>query len=357
MIVEICSLSDKNKWLKYLEQIDISARDIYFTPEYYSIYEKNNDGKARCFIFEKEGQIAVYPFLINSINEIGYDLGYNYFDIQGAYGYNGVISTCCDNWFKGSFYNKFREYCNDSKIIAEFTRFHPLIKNENFSRGFLDIFFNRSIVTIDLKQELSGIWTNSFTPSNRNKIRKAKKKEYRIINSKDNYHLDAFEKIYSETMKKVHADRYYYFRRNYFENIAKLSDYESLFLFVKNPENEILATTIILMYGEYANYHLSASSEQNKENSVINFLLHECIRFLKERNLHYFNLGGGATTEKNDKLLKFKMNFSRELADFSIGKKIYNHVIYKQVIKQWEQKHPQFYDANYQKLLGYRTVC
>ena len=126
---------------------------------------------------------------------------------------------------------------------------------------------------------------------------------------------------------------------------------------LKNSDNEILASAIILMYGEYANYHLSATSEENKDNSVINFLLHECIQFLKERDFHYFNLGGGATIEKQDGLLKFKMNFSKELSDFSIGKKIYNKEIYNQIIKQWKQKYPQSYDTNYQKLLGYRTIC
>ena len=60
------------------------------------LYENNGDGKAQCFVFEENDEIALYPFLINSVNELGYDLDNEYFDIQGAYGYNGAVSSSYD---------------------------------------------------------------------------------------------------------------------------------------------------------------------------------------------------------------------------------------------------------------------
>jgi hypothetical protein len=45
---------------------------------------------AKCFVYQKGSNITLYPFLINSVNALGYNLDKEYFDIQGAYGYNGV---------------------------------------------------------------------------------------------------------------------------------------------------------------------------------------------------------------------------------------------------------------------------
>ena len=97
MNYKVFSLQDKEEWNNLLKKLPTKQQDIYYTPEYYSLYENYGDGKAQCFVFEKEGEIALYPFLINSINQLGYELDNEYFDIQGAYGYNGVVSSSYDS--------------------------------------------------------------------------------------------------------------------------------------------------------------------------------------------------------------------------------------------------------------------
>jgi len=70
--------------------------DIYFEENYLRLFEANNEGIYNCFYYEKKNRVAIYPFLKNSVNELGYNLEDKYFDIQGAYGYNGVISNSMD---------------------------------------------------------------------------------------------------------------------------------------------------------------------------------------------------------------------------------------------------------------------
>ncbi len=132
MNYKILDLSQKKEWKKYLELLLISQQDIYFTPEYYELYEKNGDGKVQCFIFKDNGDIALYPFLINSVNELGYKLDNEFCDIQGAYGYNGIISSSYDMEFRRKFFDAFNEYWKGNNIIAEFMRFHPLLNNYKF---------------------------------------------------------------------------------------------------------------------------------------------------------------------------------------------------------------------------------
>lgn len=58
-----------------MSRLPMGQQDVYFTPEYYALYEQNGDGRTCCFVFEKDGEVVLYPFLMNSVNALGYNLG------------------------------------------------------------------------------------------------------------------------------------------------------------------------------------------------------------------------------------------------------------------------------------------
>ena len=98
MSFELFQLSDKKKWNSILGKFHKKFQDVYFTPEYFSLYQKNGDGIANCFFYNSRFGKVIYPFIKNSINQLGYKLKKQYFDIQGVYGYNGCIySNLSDN--------------------------------------------------------------------------------------------------------------------------------------------------------------------------------------------------------------------------------------------------------------------
>ena len=73
----------------------------------------------------------MYPFLLNSVNRLGYELDKEYFDIQGVYGYNGALFSSCSAKFLKDFSQSLLNYCREHNIITEFTRFNPILKNHN----------------------------------------------------------------------------------------------------------------------------------------------------------------------------------------------------------------------------------
>lgn len=56
MTYESLSLNKKDKRTNYLNKLPAEVQDIYYTPEYYSIYENYGKGNAKCFIFEKKDE-------------------------------------------------------------------------------------------------------------------------------------------------------------------------------------------------------------------------------------------------------------------------------------------------------------
>jgi hypothetical protein len=351
----IFDLSESQKWNEYLQRLPLEQQDIYYTPEYYSLSEEIGDGRAQCFVYEKDNEIALYPFLINSVNELGFDLDKQYFDIQGAYGYNGVVTSNCSFQFKTSFNKAFKRFCKVSDIIAEFTRFHPLLQNVDFHKGLITVLKDRNTVALDLTQTYDSIWTNSYTSKNRNMIRKAQKSLFTVnIYEKPNLEQKlTFIKIYHETMKSVNAGKYYFFNEKYFMNMFSKLNSNAVIINAVNIKNEIECTAIIFIYGIFAHYHLSGRKARS-DNSVNNFVLDEAVKYAINKGIKKFHFGGGITTSDNDNVFKFKSNFSKVSCNFFIGKYVYDQKVYYKVVEQWGNKYPEKIEQFKNRLLKYR---
>ena len=352
MRYEVLTLADSNKWNQLLCSMPVNQQDIYFTPEYYQLYENYGDGKAICFVFEKDGEIALYPFLLNCINDIGYNLNDKYYDIQGAYGYNGVISTSYNDKFITTFFDNFNEFCNKNNIIAEFIRFHPLIKNYKFTNGKLDIFFDRNTIYIDLNQKYEFIF-NNFQTSTKKQIKRCYNKynlQIEIVEN-DISKIYNFYNIYKEAMLRVQSSEYLFFNLDYFKDL--ILNTKSV-LFFANFEGKPVAA-IIAFYNKYFIHgHLGGALTDYLFTSSYSLLYSEMIKYGIKNECKYFHVGGGTTSNIDDNLLKFKLNFSSSKSDFYIGKLIHNKVVYNEIVCQWNKSNPQKMELYKNFVLKYR---
>jgi hypothetical protein len=349
---KVFDLNDSGRWRYLLSTLPLDQQDIYFSPEYYQLYEEYGDGKAQCFIFEKDGEIALYPFLINSVNELGFDLDTDYYDIQGAYGYNGVISTSYEDSFISSFYKAFDDYILNNNIIAEFTRYHPIIQNDLFSVN-MNIIEDRKTVFLDISKEYDYIWNNCYSGINRNMIRKALKNNISILVSDKSDDYSLFFDIYMRTMENIGADKYYYFSDGYFKNFKVLLSNNHKLILAK-IDDKLICAMILMFHSEYAHYHLSGRVREFSNTGVNNLILDEAVKIAKKEGCSAFHFGGGTTNLQNDSLLKFKSNFSNDKLTFRIGKKIHNKIVYGEVINQWKLKFPEKVEMYNNFLLKYR---
>jgi hypothetical protein len=348
----LLSSDDLVEWNRYLGRLPVEQQDVYFTPEYYQLYENYGDGNAQCFVFENEGDIALYPFLKNSINEIGFDLEEQYYDIQGAYGYNGIITSSYENNFKSSFFTAFDSYIQNSNIVTEFTRFHPMISNDLFTSG-MEIIEDRNTVVLDLTKDYDSVWNKCYSGINRNMIRKALKNDVSISVSSCEEDYRQFFNLYLHTMKNIGSDKYYYFSETYFQNFRSLLP-ENHELIIAKIGDEIVCGMILMFFGRYAHYHLSGRLKEFSNLGTNNLILSEAVKIARQKGCSLFHFGGGATNLKNDLLLKFKSNFSKDKLTFKIGKKIHNKSVYNEVARQWHKMYPEKIEKYKNFVLKYR---
>lgn len=351
-MVDILRLAEEDKWRRYIKQLFSDCIDVYYTPEYYSLYQNNGDGETMCFVFEKDGELALYPFLRNPISTLGYELDKEYYDIQGAYGYNGLIASTDNNnnEFIAAFWTAFDEWCLENDIVAEFMRFHPVLNNHLLASPKMKTFYSRHTVTLNLTD--NDIWMHQISSKNRNMIRKAEKEGVTIVESDD---YETFRQLYNGTMTDLHAEAFYFFPPQYYEEYKQTFKNKSLLCFAV-LDGKVIAGSMFMFSKAYAHYHLSARDRGYSRYAANNLILWYGIQRAKERGCKWLHLGGGTTGDDNDSLLKFKKEFSKTLCDFWIGKCVRNQAVYAQIVEQWKTNYPDSYEHNKVKLLGYREI-
>ncbi|WP_335870609.1 GNAT family N-acetyltransferase [Bacillus sp. 2205SS5-2] len=328
-------LSQQDQWNYYFNRLE--DKDIYFSPKYCELYERNGDGKAILFIYHEQENFVYYPFFIRSLKDLPESInpssGEEFFDITTPYGYGGPnpnLKGCEDEkGFLHRFHDVFHQYCVENNIITEFIRFHPLLQNQKyFDESF--IHYSRNTVYIDTSIDKEEIWEN-YHSTHRNRIRKSLKNNFKIRHRSLKEHKD-FRRLYYSTMNKNNALDYYYFSEQYLNNIEDLLE-DNVYLVEVLLEGEVVVSSYFLQFGSYFHYHLLGSDEKYLNYLPGHFLIHYMSIWAKDKGAKYFHLGGGYSSE--DLLLRFKKRFNKTgQIPFFVGKRIHCEEKYVELTKE-----------------------
>lgn len=355
MNFKVLHSGDHVQWNSYLARIPDAGKSPHFMPEYYQLFEHRNEGQAVCFVGEEKDKIILYPTLINSINELGYELAGTWYDLQGAYGYNGPVTNCRDRDFLNEFSDFLLDYCKRSNIIAEFIRFCPVIQNHEYL-NYIRPLHNLDNVLLDLAPGMDHIWKNSFDNGVRKAIRKAAKANlhFKTIRGGNVSEEDVadFLNIYDETMSRNNAGPYYFFPESFilelFEGLPDQTLLTIVFL-----DGKAISTELVLLNSRIAYGFLGGTLSEYYQLNPNSYLRFELLKYLFDLGIKTYSIGGGKSMV--DSVYLFKKSFSKNLESrFYIGKFIHNEDIYNEIIEQWSRKFPEKVEPYKNILLKYR---
>lgn len=341
--LEVVPADEPRKW----DDIVVSFRqyDVYYLSSYVKAFQRHGDGEPVLICYEGEGframnvvmkrDIALFP-PFTGILETG-----KYYDTVTPYGYGGFL-------FEGEmtaegaddFRQQYGNFCREQGIVADFTRFHPLLKNAGRMRDFAEVTDLGHTIYMDLASE-EVIW-NNIASKNRNMIRKAQKVGIEIRHGRGKELLQEFMAIYNATMDRDKAEPYYYFGEAFYDSIYEdLQDHYELFYAVLNGET--IAMSIMLHCNGQMHYHLSGSKAKYRRLAPSNLLLYEAARWGCGQGFHTFHLGGGVGSDETGGLYKFKQAFNRNSdITFSIGKIIFDRSLYDRLVELRRQQNSSF---------------
>jgi hypothetical protein len=352
----LLDLGCRDEWKSYHERLPAACSDIYASPDYYEVFEKRGDGKAHGYLYEEGEGFVLYPFLMNPVRPLGLlDPDEEYFDIQGAYGYNGPYASSVDDSLIGGFSREFVTFCHEAHIVAEFIRFNPVIGNHRFLTYLtpLDTLDN---VVVDLTLSEEDLWMKSYDHGVRKAISKGERSGLacEIILSKNMSAGDIgkFVKLYHATMSRNQAGEFYFFDEDFFRQLAGGLPHNSLFVLVY--KDQVPISTELVLFGRQAAYgFLGGTLAEYYSLSPNSYLRHHLILHLKQKGLKFYSIGGGI--KRNDNIYKFKKSFSRNVdSTFYIGKKVHNLPLYDDLCRAWEQKNPGKKEIYGNYILKYR---
>ncbi|HLW09270.1 MAG TPA: GNAT family N-acetyltransferase [Fermentimonas sp.] len=354
----IDSLKTYKNWQKLYEDLSPKIKSPFFSPDYYSSYQYVERTEVECFWrHQDDHNYLFYPYLIKKINNLGYDLEDDYFDIQGAYGYNGPIGVVGDENFLREYNNSLKEYLEEKRVVTEFVRYCPIIGNRKYHQYTeqIDVLDN---VFIDLKIGLKDIWDKSFKGTVRTVLRRSRDFNFETTILKgyevDQATMEKCHHIYASTMTRRNADIFYFFDKKFFENLFKEMQ-EKVLLTITKYKGYPITFEIVLLDGLIAYSYLNGTLKEYYNLNANTYQRYEMIKFLIDQGYSIYSLGGG--TSRGDRLYSFKKSFSRDCDNpFYIGTYVHNRSIYEQIVKQWQEKYPALVDKYENRVQCYRYV-
>lgn len=326
---KLLTLEDFDEWSRLVDSCEQS--DIHFTPTYLRIFEEKMGGKAMLFVKHSENgeNFLLYPFFKRRINDLALFSSYKRecFDIISPWYFGGPLLHSKENTTEliRSFQNEFLEFVTSNDIIAEFTRLHPLLEGSKEFSHLTKADYRYDISYVDLKYSLDEIWKN-FKKSNRNAITAAKRKDITVEFSSTMGSLKTFFELYIKSMKRINADKFYFFPFEFFENMLTNLN-KNMIIATAQHNGMAISSSILLFKSGFVHYWLTGSDFEFRNLYPNNLLLHESIIWAKNMGHKLFILMGGS----NPSLRAFKESFSNSKASFNTLSRIYNDVVYSEL--------------------------
>lgn len=298
--------------------------DVYYVSGYVKAFHIHGDGDPFLLYYEENDLRAIYVYMRRQTVLPGV------YDSVTPYGYGGVLFEGNDSEENRKvFWDAYVAKMKEESIVDNFVRYHPVLKNASPMKIVSNVIDLGHTIAMDLTSpEL--IWDN-IVSKNRNMIRKAEKNGIEILHGQGMELMDQFIEIYNATMRKDNAEKYYYFRRPFYESIDRdLKDnYE---MFYAMYEGLPIAMSILLFANGRLNYHLSGSKFEYRNLAPSNLLLYKAALWGCERGYKTFHLGGGVGSGE-DGLYKFKASFNKNSNyQFSIGTQVLDQEKYDELV-------------------------
>ena len=323
-------ITDKTGWNAVLDEFIES--DLYFRYEYFDLYKRHYDVDFEAVFWENDCVKIFCPHIIRDVSKLDKFKDFNFYDLISPYGYGGpLINLKVNNQIRAlesvkSFFEEYEEYVLRNNFVCEFIRFHPILKSWEMFDQVFKIEHANDVIIIDLSRNLEEI-RRDIRRNLKRCIKRSIKSgcEVKFISNPSKVEIDNFMILYYETMDRNQAEQKYYFSKDFIEDHFKLLN---AILVEIEFEDDIIGSSINLIGDSSIHGHLIGTSfERNVYPSHLTVF--ELIKWAKDRNLKYLNIGGGV--KRNDNLFFYKRGFSKKQYPFYIAKLIFNGDVYNEL--------------------------
>ncbi len=334
----------------FLQLWDASPERAPFAhPGYLSLWEDEKT-EAIAAVQKVVGGHVLYPFLLRSLKNEAFWHPHceGIYDIISPYGYGGpefvpdkgvTISPKKKEQLFRHFYDAFRQWAINKRVVSEFVRFSLFSEARNQFTGLVENPINN--VVVNLRHSLPEIW-KSFPYRVRRDIKIAGQADLKVLEDPQGKRLDDFLRVYYDTMRRRRASTFYFFTKEWFEHL--IAQMPGCFTFFHTLSNEtVVASELVLLSRNCAYSFLSSTLNTYFKLRPGHILKHHLIEWAHENGYSDIVLGGGH--KPHDGIFAFKKSFApKGVIPFYTGKNIFNQSMYDQ-LSAGQTKNTGFFPA------------
>jgi len=319
-------ITKKDKWERLLDAI--GNFDFYHTYDYHMI-EKLDDRYPVLLKYVQNDILVAIPFLIRKIANT------DYYDATSVYGYAGPIYKNVTADFDNTmFLDKLNGFFEQNNIISAFSRLHPYLDHQKYILNDFGKIINKGkVVNIDLDLDIN-IQYRNYQDRLRTYINSSRR-NCLLKKLESDKELEEFVEIYHANMNRVKAAKYFYFTKDYFNNLLNSKHFNAEILLVKDIKSgDTVAGGLFVTTNNIVQYHLSGTRFEFSYLRPTKLLIDEMRIEASKKGMKFFNLGGGLEGKFDDSLFKFKSTFSKDFKDFKLWNLIINQKVYDKLVEK-----------------------
>lgn len=321
---------------------------VHYRSDYLDAFCDSKSGYPVMFVYECDSKIAINVAFKRDISD---DTNFKniishgeHFDLMSPYGYGGYVGNV---EIAKEVMKEHHRFCERRGYVSEVVKFHPLSDYREDYMGVLESPFHN--VIRDLTQNMDTIWMD-FKPKVRKNVKRARSSGVEIIIDKDGEMINDFIKVYYSTMERNEASDNYFFSKDFFDKINRMSGHYTYF---HSAFCGKIISTELVIYDDVCCYSYLGGTDSEYYNLRPNDLLkYEIIKWGHNKGLKYFILGGGHGAD--DGIFQYKTALAPNgIVDFYVGTDIFAVEKYNKLCDIRKQQDKGF-DENIRMQPAYR---
>lgn len=311
------------------EQWDAAVRsfqnyDVYYLSGYARAFQLHGDGEPLLFYYEGEGVRGVNVVMRRDVAKDPHFSGRlpegTHFDLATPYGYGGWLLE--GEGDKSPLFAAYEAWCRENCIVSEFVRFSLFNGGQNWYYG--EVIPRQSNIVRSLNMPVDAIFAD-FEHKVRKNVKRAEASGLRFLADPEGDRLEDFLSIYYRTMDRNHAEDGYYFKEQFFRQIASMKENCAFFHVLMG--DAVVSTELALLGGGRMYSYLGGTDSAYFQYRPNDFLKWNMICWGAEHGLQAFILGGGYGAD--DGIYRYKKSFApHSAAAFYTGQAIFDQAAY-----------------------------
>jgi dTDP-4-amino-4,6-dideoxygalactose transaminase len=327
---------EPEEWIEVLGRV--VRHDFYHLPQYHRVEECRLGATAHLFTYSERNYLIALPLLLRSAGETL--PGWN--DATSVYGYGGPVAShkSMPQVVVQKFQAALKEALVERRVIAVFSRLHPLIAQHDLLAGLGEFRSSGRTVSIDLTLPLQE-QGRQYRDSHRRLINKQRREGIvTCLYDQGKRFLSEFASIYEETMRRVNAEHTYFFGEDYFSQLGRELG-PILQLFVAVIGGKAAAGGLFTSCDGIVQYHLAGTRDEFIKLSPMLLVIETARLWANEIGARVLHLGGGVGANE-DSLFRHKAGFSDQRHNFTTWRWIVAPEIYRELCeRQARMNEPQ----------------